>query len=281
MSASRGENPVFTVVAGPNGSGKSTFVDEMAERGKSLEPFINPDNIARALAEKSGKDQDSSEIQMRAGRQALSETKSYIEDGQSFARETTLTSKEILRSMEAAKESGFRVNLIYVATNDLETNKARIEERVQRGEHAIPTDTQDRRFQRSLDQASKAASIADSAVFLHSSTKGHQVVAVVEKGGLKLEDHSNAQWLKSVTEKLELQKDNDDTNISSIDKVSLGMKSAVADIKDPERLDRANEILARSDERNLSGKEEDLTPERRGRDDHVPGPDGPDDFERD
>ena len=64
----------------------------------------------------------------RAGRETLERTRALIASGQTFSRETTLSGNEILRTMQGAKEAGFRVNLFFVGVDSLETSRRRVED---------------------------------------------------------------------------------------------------------------------------------------------------------
>ena len=107
-----------------------------------------------------------------------------IASGQTFSRETTLSGNEILRTMQGAKEAGFRVNLFFVGVDSLETSRRRVEDRVSKGGHDIPRHVQERRFDRSFDNAARAARIADTTVFVHSREEQFQSVGMARRGSL-------------------------------------------------------------------------------------------------
>lgn len=131
MEQARSGQPVFTVIGGPNGAGKSTYTDRLAAAGYDLGEVVNPDVIAAALP---GPD---TTRDARAGRETLYRTRALIVSGQTFSRETTLSGREILRTMEAAKDAGFRINLFFVGVDSLETSRRRVEDRVSEGGHGI------------------------------------------------------------------------------------------------------------------------------------------------
>ena len=127
MEQARSDQPVFTVIGGPNGAGKSTYTDRLAAAGYDLGEVVNPDVIAAPLP---GPDRTRD---ARAGRETLHRTRALIVDGQTFSRETTLSGREILRTMQAAKDAGFRINLFFVGVDSLETSRRRVEDRVREG----------------------------------------------------------------------------------------------------------------------------------------------------
>ena len=189
--------PVFTVIGGPNGAGKSTYMDRLATSGYSLGEVVNPDVIAAALP---GPD---ATRDARAGRETLRRTRALIAGGQTFSRETTLSGSEILRTMQAAKDAGFTVNLFVVGVDSLQTSQRRVEQRVKEGGHGIPEHVQARRFDRSFDNAVRAARIADTTVFVHSREEQFQSVGMARCGVTAWRaDMPDLQWLDRVIEGL-------------------------------------------------------------------------------
>ena len=128
--------PVFTVVGGPNGAGKSTYTEGLAARGYPLGEVVNPDVIAANLP---GPD---ATRDARAGRETLRRTRALIASGQTFSRETTLSGSEILRTMRAAENTGFTVNLFFVGVDSVDVSRGRVRRRVARGGHGIPEQVQ-------------------------------------------------------------------------------------------------------------------------------------------
>ena len=124
MERAAPSRPVFTVIGGPNGAGKSTYTEGLAARGYPLGEVVNPDVIAANLP---GPD---ATRDARAGRETLRRTRALIASGQTFSRETTLSGSEILRTMQAAKDAGFTVNLFVVGVDSLQTSQRRVEQRV-------------------------------------------------------------------------------------------------------------------------------------------------------
>jgi len=184
--------PVFNVLAGPNGSGKSTLANRLKAEGYSLGKMINPDEIAVQLRTEglSGKN-----IEFEAGRRALRQTKDMIAKRQSFARETTLSSKEILRTMGAANKAGYEVNLIFVGLSSLDMNKDRVALRAAKGGHDIPLDAQNRRFDKAMNNLPKAISLAENVQLFDNSSQRHILVATVQKQEVTFVYPDKASWL--------------------------------------------------------------------------------------
>ena len=159
--------------------------------------FLNPDDIARDL----GGDRD-----LRAGRETLRRARSWVEEGRTFTRESTLSSKEIVRSMRAAHDAGYRVLLVFVGVDSLAVSKMRVGNRVLRGGHDIPIAAQERRFARSFDNAPKAARIADAAYFVDNRER-LRLVASVDHGEVQFFDASLAKWVEGALEGLPRHRD--------------------------------------------------------------------------
>ena len=131
--------------------GKSTYTEGLAARGYRLGEVVNPDVIAANLP---GPD---ATRDARAGRETLRRTRALIASGQMFSRETTLSGSEILRTMRAAKNAGFTVNLFFAGVDSVDISRARVRRRVERGGHGIPEQVQARRFDRSLSRGTGGA----------------------------------------------------------------------------------------------------------------------------
>ena len=197
MEQARSGQSVFTVIGGPNGAGKSTYTDRLAAAGYDLGEVVNADVIAAALPE------PDTTRDARAGRETLHRTRSLIAGGHTFSRETTLSGREILRTMQAAKGAGFRINLFFVGVDSLETSRRRVEDRISEGGHGIPRLVQERRFGRSFDNAVRAARTADTTVFVHSRDQAFQSVGMARRGVMAWRvDMPGLQWLDRITEGL-------------------------------------------------------------------------------
>lgn len=184
--------PVFNVLAGPNGSGKSTLANRLKAEGYSLGKMINPDEIAVQLRAEGFSDKN---VEFEAGRRALLQTKDMIAKRQSFARETTLSSSEILRTMGMAKKAGYEVNLIFVGVASLDMNKDRVALRAAKGGHDIPLDAQNRRFDKAMNNLPKAIALAENVNLFDNSSQRHILVATVNKQEVTFVYPDKASWL--------------------------------------------------------------------------------------
>jgi predicted ABC-type ATPase len=106
--------PTLVVIAGPNGAGKSTFTASLG-RGIAV-PVIDPDAVARRLQPLALE-----EAAVQAGRAVLRQQKAYLEHNTSFAVETTLAGAGVLRLMDEARVRGYRVHLVYIGIENVQT----------------------------------------------------------------------------------------------------------------------------------------------------------------
>ena len=181
-------------------------------------------------------------IDIAAGREALRQTKENIASGTTFSRESTLSSREIIRSIENAKDAGFEVNVLFVAVQNRELASDRVADRVEKGGHDIPIEAQERRFERTLENASKAATLADKTYFFDNSTaQRHTLVAEAENGRLTRIQTPTPNWVKEATQGLPREQTQEQPGerapITTADaaKQIAAAEKAVSAIEDPAR----------------------------------------------
>lgn len=174
-------SPVFTLVAGANGAGKSTLT---AGNPETFSPtsLLDPDSFVRPLSPSTGSP-------IAAGREVLRLAKKYLERGENFTIETTLSGRNYLEMMLRARTLGFEVVLIYIGTEDVGINLSRIEQRVLGGGHDVPENDVRRRYKRSLDHLPVAVQRADhTLLFDNSADSGYRPVGVLSL--------SSVQWFE-------------------------------------------------------------------------------------
>lgn len=139
------QNKRVIIIAGPNGAGKTTFALEFLPQEAGCPLFVNADLIAAGLSPFSPE-----EVAFRAGRLMLSELDLYFHNGVSFAFETTLSGRSYLDRIARWRNSGYRVELIFLSLNRVEEAIARVSEGVQQGGHSIPESVIRRRFRQGI-----------------------------------------------------------------------------------------------------------------------------------
>ena len=126
-----------------------------------------------------------------AARRVLESAKDHISRRESFAVETTLSGKLYLRMMVDARKRGFEVVLVYIGTENVEINLARITNRVLAGGHDVPQSDVRRRYKRSFENLPTALARADHTILFDNSTEeGYRLIAVLGP--------SESQWFEPI-----------------------------------------------------------------------------------
>lgn len=132
------------IIAGANGSGKSTISRVLLPAEGIV--YVNPDEIAKEL-----NPVNPVAARIAAGREALQRTAALIENGKSFAIESTLSGGTYVKMINLAKSRGYMVVIAYIFVDSPEVCIKRIEARVQNGGHFVPSEDVVRRYARSKD----------------------------------------------------------------------------------------------------------------------------------
>ncbi len=169
--------PRLTFIAGANGSGKTTLTRWNA-LFKEI-PLLDPDAIATMLRTAA-----SILSPIAAARQVLKSAAEHLKKNESFAIETTLSGRNYLQMMLDAKARGFEVRLVYIGTESVEINLARIRNRVLAGGHDVPDNDVRRRYKRSLENLPVAIKRADDSILFDNSTSdGYRLAAILSSTG--------------------------------------------------------------------------------------------------
>jgi predicted ABC-type ATPase len=137
--------PKIVVLAGPNGSGKSTSAVELLRGKFRVREFVNADDIARQLPS-----MHPQATALEAGRQMLSRIQELAAADASFAFETTLASRSFAPLIKNLLKTGYTFGLVFLWLPTPEVAIRRVEERVQRGGHSVPTATIRKRYHAGL-----------------------------------------------------------------------------------------------------------------------------------
>ena len=175
--------PTLTFVAGANGSGKTTLTRWSSEFFREI-PVLDPDTIGKTLQSAA-----TAAFPIAGARQVLKSASEHLRKTESFAIETTLAGKNYLRMMLEARTAGFEIVLVYIGTNKVEINLARIRNRVLAGGHNVPEEDVRRRYRRSFENLPIAISRADHTILFDNSTEeGYRLIAILSS--------TESEWLK-------------------------------------------------------------------------------------
>jgi predicted ABC-type ATPase len=138
--------PDLYIIAGPNGAGKTTASFTILPEIFNCREFVNADEIARGLSPFNPES-----VAFEAGRIMLQRMGQLIEANQTFAFETTLSTRSYVSLIEKCREQGYNnINLIFLWLNSPELAKERVQTRVAKGGHNIPEDVIRRRYKKGL-----------------------------------------------------------------------------------------------------------------------------------
>ena len=150
--------PILIVIAGPNGSGKTTITSKILKH-EWLEGavYINPDQVAQ---DRFG-DWNSPEAIMKAAQYCEEEREACLCNKQSLIFETVLSSEGKVDFIRRAREAGYFIRLFFVSTNHPSINSSRIAKRVMKGGHDVPIPKIISRYQKSIVNCKRCATLAD------------------------------------------------------------------------------------------------------------------------
>ena len=182
----------YTIIGGVNGVGKSSFTGVLKERSTDLGVIVDVDRITAELGGNA----------LTGGKAALRKIRECIDKGVSFAQETTLSGYKTEATVKQVKDMGYHVRLFYIGLDSAEESISRIENRVKRGGHDIPSDAVARRFASRWEAVAKVLPYCDEAEF-YDNGNGFILVAEYRNGELRTIGSRVPQWLEELQEYLQ------------------------------------------------------------------------------
>jgi len=152
-----GHKKRIVIIAGPNGAGKTTFAREFLPNEANCPIFVNADLIAAGLSPFAPE-----LAAFKAGRLMLEEIAAYVNRGESFAFETTLSGLTYLQMIPVWRDSGYTVELAFLSLPDVEMAIERVAMRVKQGGHNIPQDVICRRYAHGIANFERYKLLVDS-----------------------------------------------------------------------------------------------------------------------
>ena len=128
------------IIAGPNGAGKTTFAREFLIGEAQVPTFINADLIAAGL-----NPFEPEREAIQAGRLMLRRIRDMVDEGESFAFETTLSGRGFARMIPEWQERAYYVELHFFRLATADRAVERVAQRVLQGGHHVPEDVIRRR----------------------------------------------------------------------------------------------------------------------------------------
>lgn len=133
--------PNLYIIAGCNGAGKTTASFNVLPQILDCKEFVNADEIARGLSPFAPES-----VAIQAGKLMLQRIDKLLDEGVSFAIETTLATRSYQTLVRRAHEKGYIVQLLFFWLESPAVACERVRKRVSEGGHNIPVETICRRY---------------------------------------------------------------------------------------------------------------------------------------
>ncbi len=161
------------IIAGCNGAGKTTASFTILPEIILCKEFVNADEIAKGLSPFQPE-----KVAFEAGRIMLNRINDLLINNESFAFETTLSTKSYKNKVLEAKQNGYTVTLLFFWLQSIELAKERVKTRVMEGGHNIPPDVIERRYIKGIKNLFDIyLPIVNGAFIFDNSNGKHELLA--------------------------------------------------------------------------------------------------------
>ena len=167
-----GEKNLY-IIAGCNGAGKTTVSFTILPEILDCKEFVNADEIARGLSPFQPE-----KVFIEAGRIMLNRITELVSQNETFAFETTLSTKSFKNRILDAKDKNYNITLLFFWLKNPELAKERVKTRVLEGGHNLPQDVIERRYYKGIKNLFEIyLSIVDHALIFDNSQGKHDLIA--------------------------------------------------------------------------------------------------------
>jgi predicted ABC-type ATPase len=173
-------HPWLWLIAGPNGAGKTTVSTHLLPHGLGITHFANADLIAFGLEPFAPE-----KAAIAAGKLLIKRVETWVEKKESFANETTLTSRYHESLALRLKRQGWRLGLVYLYVAAPSLAVLRVQERKKRGGHHVPERDIIRRYYRGLAKLPAYLEHADEWYLFDQSNT--EAVLIAKQRKMKIE----------------------------------------------------------------------------------------------
>jgi len=163
------------IIAGCNGAGKTTASFALLPDKLSCREYVNADEIAKGLSPFQVE-----KVAIEAGRIMLNRIQTLLHNQESFAIETTLSTKSYKTMMIKAQEQGYQITLVFFWLNSVELAKERVKKRVLEGGHHIPEEVIERRYLRGIQNLFNIYLPISDKVYIFDNSNGKKLL-IAEK----------------------------------------------------------------------------------------------------
>ena len=167
------EDKNLYIIAGCNGAGKTTASYTILPEIIECNEFVNADEIAKGLSPFQPE-----KVSFEAGKIMLNRINELLKENESFAFETTLSTKSHKNRVLKAKKQGYTVTLLFFWLNNIDLAKERVKIRVREGGHNIPNDVIERRYLKGIKNLFDIyIEIVDGTLIYDNSYGKHELIA--------------------------------------------------------------------------------------------------------
>ena len=168
------------IIAGCNGAGKTTASKSFLPAVLNCKQWVNADEIAYGLSPFSPES-----VALQAGRLMLERIQQLLEQGESFALETTLATRSYRNLVLKAQSLGYEVHLLFFYLPSPHIAINRVAHRVKEGGHFVPDEIVVRRYYLGLKNLKEIfMPIVDYWEIYQCFNSDYIMVATGEKGEL-------------------------------------------------------------------------------------------------
>ncbi len=161
------------IIAGCNGVGKTTASYTILPEIIDCKEFVNADEIAKGLSPFQPE-----KVAFEAGRIMINRINELLRENETFAFETTLSTRSYRNKILEAKKQGYIVTLLFFWLNNVELAKERVRIRVKEGGHNIPKKVIERRYFNGIYNLFDIyLPIIDGVLIFDNSYGKHQLIA--------------------------------------------------------------------------------------------------------
>ena len=188
--------PRLYIISGCNGSGKTTSSYTLLPELLDCRQFVNSDEFAKALSPF-----DPSKVKVKASRYMLMKIQYLLERKETFAIETTLATRSLLKTIAKAREAGYHITVLYFWLNSPDLAVERVKARVAAGGHNIPEPTIRRRYVVGLHYFfNDYIPIADRWILADNSEIPFKVIAEGRRDGMIIKDSATYEIIRAASD---------------------------------------------------------------------------------
>ena len=192
------QNKTAYIIAGPNGSGKTTFSVSLIKSAQILTGMhLNADIIAKA-------NDYETNIQNHINISELIDNKidELINDGDNLILETVFSSPYKMETFKKLKRAGYKINMIFVATEDPLINVTYVAMRYMKNGHEIPISKIIKRYKGSIDNVKSIIDEIDCLILIDNSqiNQTPQIYTALSSGQQCFinDEEQTPEWIESL-----------------------------------------------------------------------------------